>query len=186
MLRAIRAGTRGLFAAVALIVLLGACGGGTQEIATVDDGLDGPLPTAPDGGVSGSNGDPFSGDVDFAELIRRIEALSEEDDLCTLLTGQAADLTTADINVASLASNPAAFAQLFAALDNVFGHMIDIAPTEVQPPLTTLQSVWAGMAAIDVRAADAQVRASQLLASEQTQAANDALGAWVAGNCSPI
>ena len=181
-----RAGTRGLFAAVALILLLGACGGGTQEIATVDDGLDGPLPTAPDGGVSGSGGDPFSGDVDFAELIRRIEALNEEDDLCTLLTGQAADLTTADINVASLASNPAAFAQLFAALENVFGHMIDIAPTEVQPPLTTLQSVWAGMSAIDVRAADAEVKASQLLASEQTQAANAALGAWVAGNCAPV
>ncbi|MGI9579487.1 MAG: hypothetical protein ACR2OH_14910, partial [Microthrixaceae bacterium] len=186
ILRAMKSGSRGLFAAVAACLVLGACGGGgTQEIASVDDGLDGPLPTAPEGGSGGGGGDPFSGDVDFNELIRRIEALNEVDDLCTLLTGEAADLTSADINLASLAANPSAFSQLFASLENVFGHMIDIAPDDAKPPLSTLQGVWAGMSSIDVRAADAEATASRLLASDETQAANDALGVWVTGNCTP-
>ena len=179
-----KSGTRGLLTVLTLALVLSACaGGGTQEIASVDDGLDGPLPTAPKGGGRSSDGDPFSGNVDLSELIRRIDGLTEINDLCTLLTGEAADLTSADINVASLASNPTAFSQLFVSLERVFGHMIGIAPPEAVPPLITLQDVWAGMSEIDVRAADAEATASRLLASDETQAANDALGAWVAGNC---
>ena len=182
-----KASVLGLAAALVAFALLAAsCGGGaTQEIATVDSGLDGPLPTAPS--AVGGPSDVFSGDVDVNDLIRRIEALNEETDLCTLLTGQAmADLTTADINLASIASNPAAASQLFASLERVFGHMIVIAPAEAVPPLTTLQAVWSGMSDIDIRAADAEATASRLLASPETQAANDALGDWVAANCSPV
>ncbi len=174
--------------ATAAVALVG-CGGGTQELASDgSDGLDGPLPTAPNGssdnGVDLGAGDPFSGSVDVNDLIRRIDALNEETDLCTLLTGQAmSDLTTADINLASLASNPAAFSQLFASLDKLFGHMIVIGPPELTPPLTTLQGVWGGLSDVDIRGADAESRASALLANEDTQAANDALGAWVAVNC---
>ncbi len=173
-------------AVVATVVLASACGGGgTQEIAGVDEGLDGPLPTAPSG--AGGASDVFTGDVDVNDLIRRIEALNEESDLCTLLTGQAmADLTTADINLASIASNPAAASQLFSSLERVFAHMIVIAPAEAVPPLTTLQAVWAGMSDIDIRAADAEATASRLLASPETQAANDELGEWVSANCGPV
>jgi len=178
-----------LVASVALLcVLVSACGdGGTQEIAGRDDGsLDGPLPTAPNGGTdNGGSGDPFSGSVDINDLIRRIDALNQEDDLCTLLTGQAMnDLTGADINLASLATNPAGFSQLFASLDTLFGHMIQIAPADLNPPLTVLQGTWGGLADIDVRGADAETRASRLIASPDVEIANETLGAWVVGNCS--
>lgn len=188
-----RAMTNRIRAAAALVtaaVALGACGGsGTQEIA-VDgaDGLDGPLPTAPDGsprnGADLGAGDPFSGDVDVNDLIRRIDALNSENDLCILLTGEAmSDLTGADINLASLASNPAGFSQLFVSLDKLFGHMVSIGPPELELPLNTLKNVWGGMADIDIRGADAEQKASELLGSEDTKRANEALGAWVATNC---
>jgi hypothetical protein len=170
---------------VALMLLVVGCGGsGTTEIAgDKDEG--GPLPTAPDGSPrNASDGDPFSGSVDANELIRRIEALSDETDLCTLLTGQAmADIAAADINLAGLASNPSGFSALFAALDKLFGHMLTIGPPEVEQPLSTLQAVWGGLADIDIRATDAEGTAAALLAGEDTQAANDALAEWVTGNC---
>lgn len=176
-------------AVVAVAVLAGACGGsGTTEIAVnPDDG--GPLPTAPDGSPrngGGGDGNPFSGSVDANDLIRRIEALNSETDLCTLLTGQAmADIAAADINLAGLASNPAGFSALFAALDKLFGHMLTIGPPELEGPLSTLQGVWGGLADIDIRATDAEGRAAALLAGDRTQQANDDLAAWVTSNCLP-
>lgn len=174
-------------ALVVLALIAAGCGGsGTTEIA-VDQDDGGPLPTAPDGSPrngGGGDGDPFSGSVDANDLIRRIEALNDETDLCTLLTGQAmADIAAADINLAGLASNPSGFSALFAALDKLFGHMLTIGPPEVEQPLSTLQAVWGGLADIDIRSTDAEGRAAALLAGEDTQAANDALAEWVTGNC---
>ncbi len=165
------------------------CGdGGTKELAA-DQKSSGPLPTAPDGSPrngAGSNGDPFSGSVDVNDLIDRIEGLNSENDLCTLLTGNAmADIASADINLAGLASNPAGFSQLFAALNRLFGHMLTIAPSELTEPLTTLQGVWGGLADINIRASDAESRAASLLAGNETQKANDDLAAWVTSNCIP-
>lgn len=170
-------------------LLVAACGGsGTTELVTgPDDG--GPLPTAPDGSPrngGGGDGDPFSGSVDANDLIRRIEALNDETDLCTLLTGQAmADIAAADINLAGLASNPSGFSALFAALDKLFGHMLTIGPPEVEQPLSILQGVWGGLADIDIRSTDAEGRAAALLAGKDTQAANGALAEWVTKNCLP-
>ncbi len=164
------------------------CGGGeTRQLAADGDEFDGPLPTAPEGSPrSVGDGDPFSGSVDANDLIRRIEALRTETDLCTLLTGSAmADIAAADINLAGLASNPSGMSQLFSALDQLFGHMITIGPPEVTAPLQTLQGVWGGMADIDIRAADAESRAAELLAGDATQTANDELAAWVTENCIP-
>ncbi len=185
-MRAKQNGFRAAATVVFVGMLISACGGGgTQELATDGgDGLDGPLPTAPTGNSLGGSTDPFSGEVDFNDLIRRIEALNGENDLCVLLTGEAmADVTSADINLASLAANPAAFSQLFASLDKLFGHMVAIGPAELNAPLSTLQGVWGGLSAVDIRGADAEAQASALIASDTTQAANDALGAWVATNC---
>jgi hypothetical protein len=169
-------------------VLVAGCGGGTEELLDAGgQGPSGPLPTAPDNfGNSRTNGNPaLSGSVDVNELIRRLDALNEENDLCTLLTGQAmADVTGADINLTSLVSNPAGFAQLFAALDKLFGHMVAIAPAELSTPLGSMQGVWKQMSTIDPRAADAEARAGALIASPDVQVANDALGAWVVQNCS--
>lgn len=171
-----------------VVVVLGsaACGGGgTRQLAADGDELDGPLPTAPEGAARNvGDGDPFSGSVDANDLIRRIEALKTETDLCTLLTGSAmADIAAADINLTGLASNPSGMSALFTALDQLFAHMVTIAPGEVTQPLTTLQGVWAGMADIDPRAGDAESRAAELIAGPQTQAAEAALGEWVTANC---
>lgn len=184
-----RASTATALVVAAALALSGCGGGGTQEIAGSDqNATGGPLPTAPNGsprnGADLEAGDPLSGSVDVNDLIRRIDALNQETDLCVLLTGQAmADVTTADINLAGLASNPAGFSQLFAALDTLFGHMISIGPPELNGPLTALQGVWGGLADVDIRAADAETTASALLAGDATQAANDELGAWVVANC---
>jgi len=180
-----RSSVVGVLVVVALLVV--GCGGsGTTELV-VDQDEGGPLPTAPDGSPrngGGGDGDPFSGSVDANDLIRRLEMLSEETDLCTLLTGQAmADIAAADINLAGLASNPAGFSALFAALDKLFGHMLTIGPPELEKPLSTLQSVWGGLADIDIRSSDAEARAAALLAGKDTQAANDALADWVTTNC---
>ena len=169
----------------ALFVAAGCGDGGTRQLAADGDGVDGPLPTAPEGSSRNvGDGDPFSGSVDANDLIRRIDALNSETDLCTLLTGSAMrDIAAADINLAGLASNPSGMSQLFAALDKLFGHMVTIGPPELTGPLGTLQGVWGGMADIDIRAADAESRAAELLAGDATQNANNALADWVTSNC---
>lgn len=170
----------------ALILVLGGCGSGTQEVADGDGGPEGPLPTAPANFSKNSPGEnaALTGAVDVNDLIRRIDALTEEDDLCTLLTGQAmADVTGADINMTSLLTNPAGFSQLFAALDKVFGHMNQIAPPELIQPLSTMQSAWATLATLDLSSPDAEAQASAVISSPELRAAQDALGVWVVDNC---
>lgn len=183
-----RIGLRIGLVVVAVALVAAACGGDpTSELASDpnDTAPEGPLPTAPVAGRSDDSGSPgFSGDVDVNELILRIDALNEEDDLCVLLTGQAmADITGSDINLTSLMSNPAGFTQLFAGLEKVFGHMIEIAADDLRPALTQMQTVWSGMSTIDPRAADADAQASALINSPEVQAASDGLAAWVVGNC---
>lgn len=173
---------------IAALVASACGGGGTEELRVRDNGPDGPLPTAPNGqprnAADLNAGGLLSGSVDVNDLIRRIDALNQENDLCTLLTGDAmADITGADINLTSLVSNPAGFSQLFASLDKLFGHMITIGPAELRPPLGTMKSVWSGLSGIDLRAADAESKAGVLVGSKAVQEANDALGKWVVANC---
>jgi len=191
-MRRARMNSRWQLAAVVAVtaVAVVACGGGTEELAGQPNNTtpSGPLPTAPNGkpknsadlGVNAAT----SGKVDVNDLIRRIDALNQETDLCALLTGSAmSDITGADINLTSLVSNPAGFSQLFASLDKLFGHMVQIAPAEAKGQLTTMQGVWNGLSAVDLKSAGAQKQASALIASPQAQAANDDLGKWVQGNC---
>jgi hypothetical protein len=199
MLTKLRSGSRSnrsalwlLVALATLVAVLGtACGGGeaTAELESDpnDAPAEGPLPTAPverSGNEDEDGSTGFSGNVDVNDLILRIDALNEEDDLCVLLTGEAmGDITGSDINLTSLMSNPAGFTQLFAALEKVFGHMIEIASDDLRPALTQMQTVWSGMATIDPRAADAEAQAKALIESPDVQAAQDGLAAWVLGNC---
>jgi hypothetical protein len=162
--------------ALALLVVaaLGAgCGAGTQEVASEDGGPEGPLPTAPANFSRNSPGEEsaLSGSV-------------EEDDLCTLLTGQAmADVSGADIDLTSLLSNPTGFSQLFSALDKVFGHMAQIAPAELIQPISEMQSVWATLSTLNVATPNAEAQASALISSPVLRASQDTLGVWVVENC---
>lgn len=174
------------------VVLVGAAcsGSGTTELSSdaADQTAPGPLPTAPGGaggsGTAGKGGVGSTGKVDVNELIRRIDNLNNETDLCALLTGQALrDVTGSDINLTSLLSNPSGFTQLFASLDKLFAHMVVIGPAEVQPSLVTMQGVWKGMATIDPRAPDAQTRSSALIADPAVQQAQSTLGQWVKSSC---
>lgn len=176
--------------AVTVAVAVVACGGGTEELGNqpVNGKPGGPLPTASNGKPKNANdlgaNAALSGNVDVNDLIRRIDALNQETDLCALLTGAAmSDITGADINLTSLVSNPAGFSQLFASLDKLFGHMVQIAPAEAKPQLTTMQGVWNGLSSLDLKSAGAQQQASTLVASPEVQTANDALGKWVVANC---
>lgn len=182
-------------ALVALVALAAGCGGGgggTTELGSdAADEQSGPLPTAPGGDSSGSGGSTGSGDtpgmsgsVDVSELIVRIDALNTENDLCTLLTGDAmADVTGADVNLTSIVSNPSGFSQLFSALDRLFGHMVQIGPPELTPSLQRLNEVWKGLAQVDPTGADAQAKLDTLMADPEVQAAQKGIAEWVAANC---
>lgn len=185
----------GTLAVVLGVSVLGAaCSGdsGTTELSSdaADETTPGPVPTAP-GGVgptTGSGSDSgavgSSGSVDVNELIRRIDDLNNETDLCTLLTGEALrDVTGSDINLTSLLSNPSGFTQLFSSLDKLFAHMVTIGPAEMQPSLTTMQGVWKSMATIDPRALDAESRSAALIADPAVQQAQTTLGEWVKTAC---
>ncbi len=150
---------------------------------------DGPRPTAPGAGgpaTSAGGGNPaLSGSVDVAELVRRLDALQAETDLCTLLTGQAlSNVTGADINLSSLLSDPSGFTQLFGALQRTYAHLVDIAPPELDPPLTVLQGLWGSLAVVDPRSAEAESVVSRAVASPEVQGANDAVASWITTNCS--
>lgn len=172
-------------AAVLLAVALsvGACSrtSGTTEVEGSEDTVEGPLPTARDGSSSAR---PAAGSTGVQELIERIDALNSENDLCTLLTGEAlAAVSGADIDLTSLLSDADSFTALFASLDRLFGHMVSIAPADAQADLSTMQGVWTGLSGLDPRAADAESRSAALIAAPEVQQAQADLGAWVQANC---
>jgi hypothetical protein len=176
-----RAQVVAVLAAVAALAVACSSTSTTRELSAEDD-PGGPLPTAPVEGAS--TGSREGGAVDVAELVRRIDALGSETDLCLLLTGEAlADVTGANLDLTSLTSDPAGFTQLFTALDRLFAHMVTIGPPETQPALRTMQGVWAGVAAVDPAAPDAAARAGALIAAPEVQAAQAELGAWVRSSC---
>lgn len=159
----------------------------TEELGTdsADQAADGPIPTAPpevEGSGQGSTGS--SGDVDVNDLILRIDALNSETDICTLLTGQAIkDVTQSNVNLTSLLTNPTGFSQLFASLDRLFAHMVQIGPPELTASLQTMQGVWTEMAKIEPNAVDAETRASALVSDPNVQAAQTAIGDYVQRSC---
>ena len=182
---------RTLFAALVLLCVAALTAAGcskestTEELSTdsADQAADGPIPTAPPE-VAGQGSTGSSGDVDVNELILRIDALNTETDICTLLTGQAVkDVTQSNVNLTSLLTNPAGFSQLFAALDRLFAHLVQIGPAELTAPLQTMQGVWSAMSEIEPNAVDAEARASALVSDPNVQAAQTSIGDYVQANC---
>jgi hypothetical protein len=174
-----------LAALTCLVVLAASCssGSGTTELSNdaADRTTEGPLPTAPP--VKGS-GAGTSGTVDVNELIRRIDDLNNETDLCKLLTGEAYQaIAGSDVNLTSLLTNPSGFTQLFTSLDRLFGHMVTIAPTSIQPAVTTMQGMWKQMSTYDPRASDAETKLKAVIADPKVQSAQSELGAYVQSSC---
>jgi len=178
----------GAFAVLVVLSPLGACSrqSSTEELRSdpADETVPGPAPTAPPvaAGAEGSSG----ADVDVNELIRRIDALNSETDVCTLLTGQAIrDVTRSNVNLTSLLTNPSGFTQLFAALDRLFSHLVQIGPPDLAPSLQTMQGLWKSMSSIDPRSPDAESRAGKLIGDPKVQAAQDSIGNYVKASCVP-
>ena len=182
-----RVGGRGWLrpcAAVLVSVLaLGAaaCSSDATTTELADDPADvtvpGPRPTAPepdqDSGLSDSGN----------ELLAQLQAVSEETDLCAVLTGDAfATLLDEELDVAALVTSPAGITQLITLVDSTFTQLVVISPPEVQPSMQTIQQVWTRLASSG-GGADAEQRAAQVLAEPQVQQANQSLITWTALNC---
>ena len=182
-----RAGGRGwlqscaaiLVAALALVAAACSADATTTELA--DDPADvtvpGLRPTAPEP-------DEGSGLSDSGnELLAELQAVSEETDLCAVLTGDAfATLLDEQLDVAALVTSPAGITQLIALVDSTFTQLVVISPPEVQPSMQTIQQVWTRLASSG-GGADAEQRAAQVLAEPQVQQANQSLLTWTALNC---
>jgi hypothetical protein len=169
--------------AVVVIALVGVgCSSDATTTELADDPADvtvpGPRPTAPteddDSGLSASGN----------ELLAQLEAVSEETDLCKVLTGEAfATLLSEDVDVASLVTSPSGVTQLLTLVDATFAQLVVIAPPAVRPAMTTIQEVWTRVASLNTGAADAQERTAEILAEPQVQQANQTLITWAALNC---
>jgi len=171
--------------AVAVLAALIAGTGCSSDATTTemaDDPADvtvpGPAPTAP--ATDPTDGLSASGN----ELIAQLQALSEETDLCRVLTGEAfAALQSEEFDVASLVTSPAGVTQLITLVDTTFAQLVVIAPIEVRPSMQTIQDVWSRVARLNTGAADAERRTAEILSEPQVVAANQSLLTWAALNC---
>jgi len=169
-------------AMLAALTVGAACSSDATTTEMADDPADvtvpGPAPTAPPNDPSG--GLSASGD----ELIVQLQALSEETDLCRVLTGEAfAALQSEEFDVAGLVTSPAGVTQLIALVDATFAQLVVIAPVEVRPSMQTIQDVWSRVARLNTGAADAERRTAEILSEPQVVAANQSLLTWGVLNC---
>lgn len=173
--------TLGVFA-VLLVVSASACGSDAPTTELADDPADvtvpGPRPTAPD--ATDAGGLTASGD----QLIDQLEQVSEETDLCRVLTGEAfGTLLAEDIDVAGLVTSPAGVTQLFTLIDRTFAQMVAISPPEVRPAMSIIDQVWARLAALSTGTTEAQLRATELLGEPEVVEATRTVVTWAALNC---
>lgn len=155
----------------------------TTELANdpADVTVPGPLPTAPTTVVG--EGLSESGSALIAEL----EALSNETDLCAVLSGEALNgLLSQEFDVASLVTTPAGITQLVVLLDATFEQLAAIAPPEVRPSMEVVHDVWTRLSSLNAGGADAQARTAEILSEPQVLAANQAIITWAALNCGAV
>ncbi len=151
-----------------------------SEASEVDDVGDvtvpGPLPTAPPEGEG-----PTSG---AAAFIAELEALSDETDLCRILTGVAfQELLAGQMDVAGLLGTPAGSTQVIVLVDQIFDNVVTISPPELVGASTTLDGVWGRIAVIPSTAPDANEQALAILSEPQVVADLETLARWAAFNC---
>jgi hypothetical protein len=168
--------------AVGLTALAAGCGSTAPTTELAEDPADvtvpGPRPTAPP--PAADSGLSASGD----ELIAQLEELSNETDLCRVLTGEAfGTLLSEEFDVAGLVTSPAGITQLFTLVDTTFAQLVVISPPEVRPSMAIIDEVWVRVASLSAGAADAQQRTAEILAEPQVIEANRSVLTWAALNC---
>lgn len=178
----VRGALRSFAAVLAAVVVLGACSSDATTTELAEDPADvtvpGPRPTAPEEDVDSGLSDSGS------ELLVQLQAISEETDLCAVLTGEAfATLLDEELDVTSLVTSPAGVTQLITLVDSTFTQLVVIAPPAVQPSMQTIQEVWTRVASLNTGAADAEQRTAEILAEPQVVEANRNIITWTALNC---
>ncbi len=171
----------GVLAAL-LVGATAACGSEAPTTELAEDPADvtvpGPRPTAPD--PDETSGLTASGD----ELIDQLEQVSEETDLCRVLTGEAfGTLLAEDVDVAGLVTSPAGVTQLFTLVDRTFAQMVAISPPAVRPAMSIIDQVWTRLASLSTGTVEAQQRASELLTAPEVVEATRTVVTWAALNC---
>jgi len=168
--------------ATLLLASTTACGSDAPTTELAEDPADvtvpGPRPTAPD--PDETSGLTASGD----ELIDQLEQVSEETDLCRVLTGEAfGTLLAEDVDVAGLVTSPAGVTQLFTLVDRTFAQMVAISPPAVRPAMSIIDQVWTRLASLSTGTVEAQQRASELLTDPEVVEATRTVVTWAALNC---
>jgi hypothetical protein len=168
--------------AVSVAVAVAGCASDATTTELADDPADvtvpGAPPTAPP--PAADSGLSASGD----ELIAQLEELSNETDLCRVLTGEAfGALLSEDFDVSGLVTSPAGITQLFTLVDTTFAQLVVISPPAVRPAMTTIDEVWTRVASLSTGGADAQRRTAEILAEPQVVEANRSVLTWAAVNC---
>jgi hypothetical protein len=171
----------GVLAAL-LVGATAACGSDAPTTELAEDPADvtvpGPRPTAPD--PDETSGLTASGD----ELIDQLEQISEETDLCRVLTGEAfGTLLAEDVDVAGLVTSPAGVTQLVTLVDRTFAQMVAISPPAVRPAMSIIDQVWTRLASLSTGTVEAQQRASELLTDPEVVEATRTVVTWAALNC---
>ena len=171
------------FAFVALVVaVLTASCSSTSKSSEVDTDLaDVTVPSPPPTAPPADDGMPSSG---AAAFIAELEALSNETDLCRIVTGEAfRELMEGDLDIAGLAGTAAGATQVIVLVDQIFDHVVEIAPPELAPAAATLDDVWARVSVIPASSPDSEAQVAAILAEPQVVADLDQIGRWAAINC---
>ena len=171
-------------AAVVAVLLLGlsaACSS-TSESSEVDSDVgDVTVPGAPPTAPPADDSAPTSG---AAAFIAELEALSNETDVCRIVTGEAfRELISGELDIAGLAGTAAGATQVIVLVDQIFDHVVEIAPPELAPAAATLNDVWARVSVIPASSPDAEAQAAAILAEPQVVADLDRIGQWAVFNC---
>ncbi len=154
----------------------------TREIArdSSESTIPGVPPTAPP--TTAYDGRGLSPDA--MTLIGDLNDLLAERDVCEILTGGTLEpILEGDFDATNLVTSPSGVSQLLVAVDSLFAHLVDIAPTEIKPAMATIRSVWKRTAEIDPGATDRDAAAQAIIAEPETQAAAEILGNWLTLNC---
>ncbi len=170
-------------AVAALAVALGAtsCSSNSESSEVDTDIGDVTVPGVPPTAPPADDGVPASG---AAAFIAELEALSNETDLCRIVTGEAfRELIGGELDIAGLAGTPAGATQVIVLVDQIFDHVVTIAPPELAPAAATLDDVWARVSVIPASSPDAERKVAAILAEPQVVADLDTIGRWAAFNC---